>query len=250
MASGITLFGPGVAWGVRNDVSGASPCNFGKVIEVSLQIAATVKPLTGGSQAPIDFGRGALKITGKLKMAEVSPLAISSLFWGVTPGAGSTLVQYLEAGSVAAATPYEYTVVNGATFVAALEVLYASTGLPLQQVATAPAAGQYSVGAGGVLTFAAADASKAILVSYTYTAAAQGYGLTVSNQLQGFTPTFAVTLYNVKNGKPVVYSLPFCTAEKLGRDGKEEAFTNPEIDILVGANAAGQIITENYPQLS
>ncbi len=44
--------------------------------------------------------------------------------------------------------------------------------------------------------------------------------------------------------------MPFCVSEKLARAFKEDDFMNPEIDFLVGANAAGQWLIENYPQLS
>lgn len=239
----ITLFGPGVAYGTRTDASGTTPCNFGKVKSVSLDASFTTKPLTGQFQAPIDFGRGELKLAGKLKLAAFSPLAFMNLFWGVTSATGETLTQFLEAGTPASNS---YQVANHATFVAMLEVLYATTGLPLQLTTGTPAAGQYSQ-SGGTITTASADNNPPLLVSYTYTGSG-GDNLTVNNQLQGFTPTFSMVFYNTKNGKPVTYTLPFCTSEKLSRDFKENDFANPEIDILVGA--AGQIIVENYAELS
>jgi hypothetical protein len=245
----ITLAGPGVLYGTRTDAAGTTPCNFGKVKSISLDIDFTVKELTGQFQFPIDFARGVGKIAGKAKLAAISPLALMNLFWGIASATGETLTQFLEAGVIAGASPYTYTVANAANFGAPLEVLYAATGLPFTQVASAPAQGQYVNSGAGVLTFAVADKSTAILVSYTYSGTG-GYNLTVNNQLQGFTPSFSAVVYNTKNGKPVTYTLPFCTASKLGRDFKESDFMNPELDFMVGANAAGQVIVENYPELS
>jgi hypothetical protein len=243
----ITLFGPGVLYGLRTDAAGTTPCNFGKLKSLELDADFTLKPLIGQFQAPIDFGRGELKLTGKAKLAAFSPLAFMNLFWGVASAAGETIEQFLEAGQPATNT---YTVVNHTGLVGIDEVLYAATGLPFQQVASAPVLGQYSVNlATGVLTFAAADNNPAVLVSYHYTVAG-GFNLTINNQLQGSTPTFSMVFYNTKNAKPVTYTLPFCTATKLNRGFKENDFANPEIDIVAGANAAGQIIVENYPELS
>ena len=45
---------------------------------------------------------------------------------------------------------------------------YASTGVQLTPVGSGPTVGQYSVSA-GVYTFAAADASAALLISFLYT---------------------------------------------------------------------------------
>jgi hypothetical protein len=56
---------------------------------------------------------------------------------------------------------------NDGTFLSDVGVKYASTGTALTQVSGAPIAGQYSVNATGLYTFAAADAGAAVLLSYT-----------------------------------------------------------------------------------
>ena len=181
-------------------------------------------------------------------MAEVSSLVIASLFFGVTPSSGSELTQFLEPGTIPSSTAYTVTLTNSATFVQELEVIYALTDTPFTKVASGPTQGQYSISA-GVLTFAAADAGKAILTSYKYTSTG-GYKLSLVNTLQGDVPIFGVSLYNTKSGLPVTRFLPFCVANKAGFGSKENDWTNPEIDIMIGANAAGQILFEHYPQLS
>ena len=244
----ITLSGPGVLYGVPAAGSG-SPCNFGKIKSLDLEVSRTVKPITGGQVWPFDFAGGAIKGTAKAKMAALSPLTLAALFFGVTPGTGQTLVQYLEAGAVPAVTPFIVTVSQAATFVQALEVLYAATGLPLTLVTGAPTvAGEYSIAA-GVFTFFSADEGKAVLISYTYTAAT-GFNIAVANTLQGDVPIFSAVFYNKKNGKAASCTLPMLVSEKLGFSFKEDAALEPEIDFMVGANAAGQPMVWNFPELS
>jgi len=245
----ITLAGPGVLYGTRTDASGTTPCNFGKVKSISLDVDFTVKELTGQFQFPIDFARGVGKIAGKAKLAAISPLALMNLFWGISSATGETFTQFLEAGTITGSSPATYQVANHTGFGATLEVLNAATGLPFVAVGVLSANGQYVDGGNGTYTFPNTQTGTAILVSYTYTGAGS-FNLAVNNQLQGFTPSFSAVVYNTKNGKPVTYTLPFCTASKLSRDFKESDFVNPEIDFMVGANAAGQVIVENYPELS
>lgn len=245
----ITLSGPGVLYAIP---ATGTPCNFGKVTQVDIELSQSVKPITGGQKWPFDFAGGAIKGTAKAKMAAVSPLAIGQLFFGVQGVAGEVLTQYLEAGAVPA-NPGPYTVILAhPTTPALLEVLYAATGLPLQEVAAGnEAAGKFSFNAGtGTLTFAAADAGKAILTSYTYEAAGTGYNLAVTNGMQGDLPIFSAVFYNTKNGKPVTIQLPMLACEKLGLSMKEDAPLVPELDMLIGANAAGQAIVFNVPELS
>ena len=242
----ITFSGPGALYAIP---ASGSPCNFGRITSMDLSLSRTVKPITGGQVWPIDFGGGAIKGTAKAKMAALSSVAIAALFFGITPATGELMTQYLEAGTVAAATPYDYTVTNPTGFVGPYEVLDVLTGLPYQQVTGTPTGMQYSVGAGGVLTFPATAEGKAILVTYGYTVAT-GYSLAISNGLQGDVPIFGAAFYNKKNGKPVTITLPMLTSEKLDLSFKEDSPLVPELDLLIGANAAGQAMTFNFPELS
>jgi hypothetical protein len=98
-------------------------------------------------------------MTGKAKLARISGQALGALFFGVSPSAGSTQTQYGEATSVPASSPYTYSATFHSTFAADQGVVYASSALPLKQVASSPATGQYSV-AGGVYTFAAGTRAR------------------------------------------------------------------------------------------
>lgn len=74
--------------------------------------------------------------------------------------------------------PYTITVTNSATFVADVKVTKA--GVPMTKVASAPAAGQYSVAA-GVYTFNSADNSAAVVITYRYTLNPASYTITLPN---------------------------------------------------------------------
>lgn len=242
-------FGSGVLLGTRTDVPNATPVNFGLVQEVTIEEAATIKELTGQFQRPVAIARGTIKTTGKAKVARISGLAFANLFYGVNPSPGQLATSFAEAGAVPAQSPFTYTVTNAATFAEDDGVLYAATGLPLTQVASSPAAGQYSVSS-GVYTFNSADAGKAILVNYTYAISGSGQKFTVANQLLGTTPTFRALFYTTFQGQAVTLKLNNCVSNKLSFQTKLEDFTIPEFDFSCFADAAGNVMTWSFAEAS
>ncbi len=239
------VFGSGVLIGTP---SGGSPINFGLVQEVSLNVATTTKALYGQFNFPVAIGSGTKKMTGKAKMARISGQALGSLFFGVTPAAGSTQTQFGEATAVPASSPYTYTATNHSTFVADQGVTYASSALPLKLVASAPTAGEYSVSAAGAYTFSSADAGTAVLISYTYTLAGGGASVAVSSALIGPSVSFSANLFaqDPSTGKQFSVLLYNCVAEKLSFGTKVEDFLMPELDFQCFANAAGQVCQFNF----
>ena len=238
------VFGSGVLIGTPQ---GGTPINFGLAQEVSLAIATSTKALFGQYDFPIAIGSGTRKMTGKAKLARVSGQALGALFFGVAPSPGSVQTQFGKATAVPASAPYAYTPLHHADFVADQGVVYAATALPLKQVAADPAAGQYSL-AGGVYTFAAADAGAAALVSYTYAVAASGQSVAVDAQLIGPSVTFSANLFaaDPTTGKPFSLLLYNCVADKLALGTKLEDFMIPELDFSCFANAAGQVCQLNF----
>ena len=242
-------FGSGVLLGTRTDIANATPVNFGLVQEVTIDETATIKELTGQFQRPVAIARGTIKTTGKAKVARISGLAFANLFYGVTPAAGQVATSFAEADTVAAVTPFTVTVANAATFVADAGVLYATTGLPLTLVASAPAAGQYSVLA-GIYTFNSGDAGKAVLVNYTYTVSGAGQKFTVANQLLGTTPTFQAVFYTTFQNQAISLKLNNCTSNKLSFQTKLEDFLMPEFDFSCFADASGNVMTWSFAEVS
>jgi len=246
----IYSFGSGVLIGTRTDIAGATPYNFGLVQEVTIEETATTKELYGQFQRPLAIARGTVKTTGKAKVAQISGLALANLFYGVAPSAGQTATQYGEAAAVPASSPYTYTAANGATFAEDAGVLFAATGLPLKRVASAPTAGQYSVSAGGIYTFASADSGLGLLINYTYGITSAGQKITVTNQLLGSTPLFSAKFYTTFQGKQISVQMNACTSSKLSFQSKLEDFVMPEFDFSCFADASNTVMTWSFNEVS
>ncbi len=112
-----------------------------------------------------------------------------------------------------------------------LGVYYAATGVPLTRVApSSEATGSYSVNVStGTYTFAAGDASIAMLVDYEYTAASNKE-LVLTNQLMGSGPTFGIYLFNTYKSNIMNITLKQCTSEKLSLPLKNTDYTIMEFD--------------------
>ena len=134
------------------------------------------------------MARGKIKIEGKAKFAQISANVMNDMFFGATSTTGTTMAIFQEAHSVPASVSYVFTATNVTGF-KDLGCRYAATGIALTLVASGPTVGQYAVSTVGVYTFAAADASAAMLHDYTYTTVS-GLNLAISNQLMGAGPRF------------------------------------------------------------
>jgi len=234
-------FGVGALIALRTDTTLATPAQFGTLQEVQLDLSFTIKELTGQFQAPAALARGGLKITGKAKAAKISAANFNNVFFGQTLSTGNTLTQLNEAGTVPGTGARTVTVANHTNFTADLGVAYAATGTMLTQVASGPAAGQYTVNSStGVYTFSAADGNAAVLITYSYTTTT-GVSLSLSNQLMGSAPTFSLVLNEQYQGKLLNLQLNSVIAPKLALAFKHEDFMIPEFDFLAAADPAGNI---------
>lgn len=231
-------FGSGSAWGVD---SGANPTpgKLGILQDVGLDFAASLKPLFGSYQFPVAVGRGTTKISWKAKFAQFSGRVFNSLFLGGTKANGATLVAEDEAGTITAGT---VTVANSANWVTDLGVRYSATGLPFVRVASAPAAGQYSVAA-GVYTFNTGENATLAKFDYTYTAAGTGETITINNPLLGVAQTFKSVFTQQYGGQRQTIALNANAAEKLGQASKLEDFSIPEMDVQAFADSSNTVGT-------
>lgn len=243
-------FGVGDLFAIQtHDASGAAvanptPIKFGTLQDVALDISFDEKLLYGSKQFPLAAGRGKGKISAKAKLADIDGRVLADLVFGQAAAAGIKGVVSGFAAGVPAASPYTITIAppNSGTFVADLGVIDASTGQPMTRVASAPAAGQYSVTTAGVYTFASADASKAVLISFEYSATSTSakYGA-ITNQNMGYMPFFSVTLQNSYEGKSLVLKFNKCASSKFSMPFKNEDFAVPDFEFSAMADAAGQI---------
>lgn len=235
------VFGTGQLF--ATPVGGGAPLRFGALQDVSVDFSGDIKQLFGQYQYALDNARGKTKIEWKASSGNIDAEAFNQIFFGETLDAGDELVQVInEAGAIPAMAPYEVTVTNAANFVMDLGVFYAASGLPLKQVAAgSEAAGAYSVSAGGVYTFAVADASANVLVNYLYESAATGGSLEISNQLMGTTPKFQLVLSQIYDGKNFTLLLYSNVADKLSLPLKQDDYLIAELSGQAMADAANRV---------
>lgn len=241
-------FGSGILVGTAlTDASGTAlavgtPVQFGALQDASVDFSFDIKELFGQYQFPIAVGRGKGKISGKAKVAQVNGVMINSLLFGQTLVSG-TLAEVIDTVGVAIpATPYQITVTppGSGTWTVDLGVLDANSK-PMTRVVSGPTTGQYSVAA-GVYTFAAADTTLIVRISYQYTATSTlAKKLTVSNVLMGYAPTFRADLMIPYGGKQFVVTLPSCISSKFSMATKLDDFNIPEFDWSSFADAAGNV---------
>jgi len=235
------MFGTGQIYGTP--VGGGAPLRIGALQDASIDFSGDIKQLYGQYQYPLDVARGKTKIEGKVGTANIDVNAYNQLYFGETLTTGSELKQVTnEAVTVPAATPFTAAVANGATFYMDLGVAKID-GTQFKQVTADPEAGEYSVDpATGTYTFAEADASANLIVTYIYTAATAGSGsVTINNQLMGNTPKFQMVFSQTYNGKQFTLVLFSCTSDKLSLPLKQDDYTMPEVSFQAQANDANEI---------
>lgn len=253
------LFGSGFLYGVPTaDATGAaianpSPVQFGVLQDVSVDFSFDNKQLHGQNQFPVAVGRGKGKITIKSKFAQIHGALFNSVFFGGTLSSGIISVRNDTAGKVIPTTPFTLTagatdnattilIPNSGTWVRDLGVIN-DQGVPLTRVASAPAAGQYTVAA-GVYVFNTADAGKLVFINFEYTATStSAKSSVIQNQPMGYAPTFMAVLNQPYNGKTLHLRFNQCISSKLSLASKNDDFTIPELDFDAFADASGQVLT-------
>lgn len=242
-------FGTGTLIGKRTDTANTPPFLFGVLQSVSLDFDQKLESLTGQNKVAVALGDGELKITGKAKFARLQMTLFANLHIGESAGTGElNMVSAGEAATVPASSPYTYVVANASsTPLEDFGVFYQSSGIQLTPVASSPATGQYAFNAStGTYTFASGDASAAVYVYYTYTAAS-GNKLLYTNPLMGTSPTFEVyfktTTNNFGVAKDVTIKLNACKSSKLTLPFANQKFSIPEFDFQAMADASGNVFT-------
>jgi len=235
--------GSGSLWGTP---AGGSPLRFGALQDCQIDHSFDLKEIYATGSYPIEFGRGKAKIEIKAKVAVISGPLFNAIYFGGSLTTGQIMVAENELHSVPASSTYTVTVANSATFLGDQGVIYAATGLPLTQVASSPTQGQYTVSA-GTYTFASADASAQVAVSYVYSAVT-GWTLVMANPRMGTAPKFSIVFSQPYNGLQATLQYYSCAASKLSMPSKIDDWTISELDFQVGANAAGNVGQVSFSQ--
>ena len=240
------LFGPGICWVTRTDLANQTPTNIGFINEFSTDLSFDTKQLFGQNQYALLAARGTAKSTGKMKAAVMSGQALNAVLLGGTWTAGTQYDATTSPSTAVLATPFQITptVPSSGTFNQDLGVINAATSEPLTLVASAPAAGQYSVAA-GVYTFSSADHTSGISVlisfAYTFTTGATGQNQVIANNPIGSTPTFQIDYKTTLYGATYYLRLYQAIGSKWSMGHKITDFAMPEYDFEFFANAAQQI---------
>lgn len=233
------VFGTGQLFAMP--VGGGAPLKFGALQDVSVDFNGDIKQLFGQYQFALDTARGKTKIEWKAASGNIDCNAFNTIFFGESVETGDELIQvFNEAGTVPAMSTYTVTVAQAADFLMDLGVYNAATGAPLVQVASGPAAGQYSVSA-GVYTFNVAQASTAMLFNYLYESASTGGSMEIGNQLMGQTPKFQLVLSQLYDGKSFTLILYSNTCEKLSLPLKQDDYLIAELSGQAMADSANRV---------
>lgn len=244
-------FGSGVLFGkpvAGNLPTNPTPFRFGVIQEATVDFKADLKKLYGQNQFPVASARGKVNVDLKMKVAVFDPNLLNQLFFSQSSSTGVIQIADQEATTIPS-TPYQITVTNAAQYVASLGgsdgdfgVQFAATGQQLIRVVSAPTTGQYSVNvATGVYTFAAADTTKAVLISYAYTVAGSGVTIPLTNQLMGFAPEILAFLYNNFRAKWFGLSLFDVTLGEISIPSKLEDFWIIDVTGSANANASNSL---------
>lgn len=235
------VFGTGQLF--STPVGGGAPLRFGALQDVSVDFSGDIKQLYGQYQFALDVARGKTKVEWSASSGNIDVSAFNSIFFGQTVTSSDELLQAINEPQAVPASPGPYTVTvdNASNFDMDLGVYYAASGQPLQQVASTPAAGEYSVSASGVYTFNATDADANVLINYLHESAATGGTLDVTNQLMGSTPKFQLVLSQVYDGKTFTLKLYSNVAEKLSLPLKQDDYLIGEISGQAFADSANRV---------
>lgn len=224
-------------------IANPTPVILGTMQDINLDISVDLKTLYGSKRYPIAVGQGKGKVNVKAKYADISGGILGSLFFGKNSTAGIKAAVFDFAFTIPT-TPFQATIVppNSGTYVGDLGVVFSATGVQLTRVASAPITGQYSVNtATGVYTFASADTTKGVLISYEYSAVSGGNYWNISNDVMGYTPSFTMLLQNSYNNQTMVVKLNRCVSGKLSVPFKNDDFAINDFEAEAFADATDSL---------
>ena len=232
-------FGTGALFLKNNDLNAvaSAPIQVGVIKDISLDVSFDTKELRGSYAFPVDIARAGGKISGKAKFAQISGTLINKIIGGTL----STGMKIGQANQIATLVSGQTVTVANITGWSDLGVYNQTSGLFMVRVASAPATGQYSC-ALGVYTFATADATNSVAISYSYTSAT-GNTNVLTNELMGSGTTYILEVYNTYKGKNVGVKLHAVTLGKFTMAMKNEDFTDEDVDFMAFQDSSGNVIS-------
>jgi hypothetical protein len=256
--SDIISFGTGgVILIPRRDANGdliviPTPTEMKSCMDFSIDAKSDVKTLEGQTQYTLAaaVGKRSIDVSFTHNIHTASSMNVQGAE-NVTTGQKKI---YTEAAPFTVpATPFTDTVTppSSGTFSTDLGVYYGDTGgadagVQLVRVASAPTVGQYSVSAGGLYTFAAADTGKPIYRKYLY-ATATGKSFTMMNRVQGMSPEYsAIITSGSYRGVTVTFEFPAVIIKDQSLPFKNGDFMASKVALQVMANPITGVVGSQY----
>lgn len=221
--------------------SNPTPVEVGTLQEVTLNIDQALKELRGAYSFPVAVGQTEGKIEGTAKSGNLNAGLIRSFLSGATTTAGASLRNAQNEPGTIPGTPYQVTVTNSAQFSVDQGVYNVTQQKPMTRVASAPTTGQYSVAA-GVYTFAAADTTNVVWISYLYTSTS-GNTTVFTNPLMGGGTEFVMYVMNQSQGKYSGWKLHAVRLGKLALPTKNTDFLISDLAFSAFADSSGNVMT-------
>lgn len=244
MANNTSQFGSGTLF--LNPTGGTlaanpTPIRLGILQDIDVQMKGETVKLYGQNRLPDIVAPSEIDISIKATFASMQGLVLSQAFLIGTVVSGVKQTVDQESHSVPAVSTYTITVTNSANFLVDLGVQYAATTRNFTRVASGPTVGEYSVSA-GVYTFAAADASAPIVISYTYTLTASGQTFGFQNQKQGVGPSCQIVIYEPYSNLLRGYLFNVCYCKSLSAPTKQKGFVIQTAEFDVADNPGGNVL--------
>jgi hypothetical protein len=223
---GIYVFSSGVAVARFKDTDGILQSRkLPTLQEASVKFDGTIKEMFGANAYSEDSAGGSRKITGSFKVGQIRAGALSDLFFAATPSTGSIIM--VDGEAIAALTPVSNATDVGHTNITDMGLISGVNGSVYKRVASAPAAGQYSVvESTGIYTTAAGDANAAtVRPSYRYTNSSVGKTYEMGNPLLGTIADMEVMLWKPRFTKNMGILLYHAVVTSLDLPAKREEYT-------------------------
>ena len=231
------------------NVTNPTPIRAATPQSQSVDFKRKTESLVGENMLPEAVAAGEMEIAGKVEYAKAVARIMADLMFGDGSSTGSYNLANQEAGTVGATTPYHYSPVNVATFIADGGVKNATTGAIYACVAPGSevAGKSYSVSA-GIYQFAATDASANILVSYVYSISTAGETISLLNQMQGPGTSFQAVHTFLWGAEQDMIILNSCVASANSIAAKKSGFGTNSLDYVAGVNSSGVLGTATFAE--
>lgn len=242
--------GIGTIWAIPSISTSSTPIPLAIAKSVDLTFKQDRKPLYGQWMDPIDVLAAQRVISIKLAHNDFRAATAKMVMQGGSLTANSTKLTAVGEAATIPGTPYQVTVAQAATWSEDGGVLDLTAGIWLTRVTSSPSSGQYSVAA-GVYTFAAADTTHKLVITYSYTATTTGsQTLVVANQPVAQSTGYLVRLYQQFNVAGTVraigYEFPSVHFSELNLAMKADDWNEESLTGMVAQDSATTTTVSGY----